>query len=152
MTVSCVIKRSSKVSIEKQIEFSNSKHIKNCGKNIFSRELGQNPACSGLRSQWEGRSGNNRENEVQFSQSAGSKRKESAGGSEKIHLRLRKIILRLACLLDRRRGIHKGAGAQEAGGSGRQAQPSFHSHPFCLCQCWTKASKFVPQSPSFILS
>lgn len=39
------------------IEFSNSKLISNCGGSIFSREVGQEPAPWGLRSQWAGGSG-----------------------------------------------------------------------------------------------
>lgn len=50
------------------IELSNSKLISNCGRNIFSREVGQKPALTGLRNQWEAGSG---DSEVSFFPSAG---------------------------------------------------------------------------------
>lgn len=86
------------------IEFSNSKLISNCGRNIFSREVGQKPACSGLKNQWEGGSRHNGDSEVYFFQLVGNKRQERAGGSRKRHLRWRKIILRLVSIVDRGRG------------------------------------------------
>lgn len=50
------------------IELSNSKLISNCGRNIFSREVGQKPALTGLGNQWEAGSG---DSEVSFFPSAG---------------------------------------------------------------------------------
>lgn len=39
------------------IELSNSKLISNCGRKIFSGEVGQKPARRGLRNQWVAGSG-----------------------------------------------------------------------------------------------
>lgn len=64
MTVSCAVKRSSKATIVKSIEFSSSEPINNGGRNIFSREVGQKPVCSGAEEPVGGRGGDNGDSEL----------------------------------------------------------------------------------------